>query len=136
MALPLITLSFLASIYGVVILAILIHRMWVAIQPGKPRTTPGQAVGFLFIPFFNFYWIFQAYLGWTKDYNRYVASESIPAPQVSEGFAMTICVLMVCSAIPYVGMVIALVNMVFLGLFLNQVCDALAALATHQQAAA
>lgn len=136
MAFPLLVLSIMATIYAVIVLATLIHRMWVAIQPGRPRTTPGQAVGFLFIPFFNFYWIFQAYWGWAQDYNRYVGSQSIPAPRMNENIALTLSILAVCSVIPYVGIVIGLVNLVFIGLFFSQVCDALSALATHQQAQA
>ena len=135
-AVPLIILAFMASVYSVVILAMLIHRMWTMIQPGHPRTTPGQAVGFLFIPFFNFYWIFQAYYGWAQDYNRYVISNSLPAPRVNEGFALTVSILCVCSIIPYLGILIALVNTVFLGLFLSQACDAIMALATIHDTAA
>ncbi len=52
-------------IYGMVILAILVYKIWVPIQDGDVRTTPGKACGFMFIPFFNFYWIFQAYWGWS-----------------------------------------------------------------------
>jgi hypothetical protein len=38
-----------------------LYRAWKCLQPGGlARTTPGKAIGFLFIPFFNLYWIFQA----------------------------------------------------------------------------
>jgi hypothetical protein len=43
------------SIYTFVIL----WKMWSSIQDGNARTTPGKAIGFLFIPFFNIYWIFK-----------------------------------------------------------------------------
>ena len=68
------------SIIGLVIL----HRAWSHIQEiGLARTTPGKAVGFLFIPFFNLYWVFIAYYGWAEDYNRYIeemgADHIVPA---------------------------------------------------------
>src|SRR5215472_4189380 len=48
------------SLYGGIALLVLIYQMWQSIQDGHARTTPGKAVGFLFIPFFNLYWMFQA----------------------------------------------------------------------------
>jgi len=49
-----------------------LHRAWDHIQElGMARTTPGKAVGYLFIPFYNLYWFFVAYHGWTEDFNRY-----------------------------------------------------------------
>ena len=45
--------------------------MWAAIQDGYARTTPGKAIGFMFIPFFNIYWMFQAIWGYSKDYNNF-----------------------------------------------------------------
>jgi hypothetical protein len=46
--------------------------------------TPGKAVGFLFIPLFNLYWMWQVFYGWAKDYNLYVGRHRISAPVVSE----------------------------------------------------
>jgi hypothetical protein len=48
------------------------HRMWNAINDGKARMTGGKAVGFLFIPFFSLYWIFEVWNGFPTDYNAYV----------------------------------------------------------------
>ncbi len=47
-----------------------LYRAWLIIQPGQPLTTPAKAVGFLFIPFFNFYWFFVAYHKWSQEWNR------------------------------------------------------------------
>ena len=55
----------------VVVTFLVIWRMWSAIQDGHARTTPGKAIGFLFIPFFNVYWIFQVWGGFPADYNKY-----------------------------------------------------------------
>lgn len=63
-----------------------LYRAWSCLALGAPATTPGKAVGMLFIPFFNIYWIFVAIAGLPKDWNRIVASyENIKnAPKLSE----------------------------------------------------
>lgn len=74
---------------------ICVHRAWQCLQPGGlARSTPGKAVGFLFIPLFNYYWIFQAFNGLAKDWNRTVASYSDlkAAPKMSEGVFLTFCI--------------------------------------------
>ncbi|HUV53539.1 MAG TPA: hypothetical protein VMW64_10785, partial [Dehalococcoidia bacterium] len=47
------------SIFVFVVVCVFIHKAWASIQDGHARTGPCKALGFLFIPFFNFYWIFQ-----------------------------------------------------------------------------
>nr|MBN2277261.1 hypothetical protein [candidate division Zixibacteria bacterium] len=123
LAVPFWILAFLTMIYVAVMLFILVHRLWTAIQPGHPRTTPGKAVGFLFIPLFNLYWVFQAYYGWAKDYNRYVQTAGIQSPPVSENLGLTVSILAVAASIPYVGILPALVNLVFMGIFFSQAID-------------
>jgi hypothetical protein len=56
---------------------IVIYRGWRLVQPMRytdPRDarmpTPGTAIGFLFIPFFNLYWNFVAYPGLVEKLNR------------------------------------------------------------------
>jgi hypothetical protein len=56
----------------VVLLYVLLYKAWSAIQDGRARATPARAVGFLFIPFFNLYWTFEAVWGFAKNYNRLV----------------------------------------------------------------
>ena len=48
-------------------LLVLLYKAWKVIPAAHARTTPGRAVGFLFIPCFNLYWIFQAFYGWAQD---------------------------------------------------------------------
>lgn len=43
---------------------IFLYRLWLMVQKsnlGIKKPTPGKAVGFMFIPFFNIYWLFIAY---------------------------------------------------------------------------
>jgi hypothetical protein len=64
----------------VVLQFILLYRLWQIDQDGFASTTPGKAVGFLFIPIFQIYWIFRAYFGLGLDQNRYIARHFDPIP--------------------------------------------------------
>ena len=64
MIIPLVT-------YGVLSL-VQVYRMWNVLNDGKSRMTSGEAVGFLFVPFYNLYWMFQVWSGFPKDYNAFV----------------------------------------------------------------
>ncbi|MBC8149111.1 MAG: DUF4339 domain-containing protein [Verrucomicrobiaceae bacterium] len=74
-------------IFGGIYSYIILFRAWKVIQAGGARTTPGKAVGLLFIPIFNFYWIFVAYYGWATDWTRIRSSYSnlMSAPRASSG---------------------------------------------------
>jgi len=128
--------AYIPLIYGAVVAAVLIYKIWVAIQGPTARTTPGKAVGFLFIPFFNFYWIFQAFWGWTKDYNALVAQKGVSAPRAPEGLALTMCILTLVGIIPFVGYVTALVNIVLTIVFYNAAINGANALAAAPAAPA
>lgn len=78
-------LMFIAAIlHSSITWLVLLYKSWAAIQDGHARTTPARAVGFLFIPFFNFYWAFQAYWGLSKDYNGYLKRHSVRAGKLPE----------------------------------------------------
>ncbi len=49
-----------------------LYKCWMAIQDGNARTTPGKAVGLLFVPFYALFWASQAYPGFASDYNRLI----------------------------------------------------------------
>lgn len=87
---------------GIVIGLIQIYRFWSLIQDGKARTSPAQAVGFLFIPFFNIYWNYVAHVGLAKDMNSYCQDRNIPGAKVSEGLAMTWFVFYLCVTISFI----------------------------------
>jgi hypothetical protein len=71
-------------LYYLIILLLLVHRMWRALPAATARTTPGKAVGFLFIPLFNLYWIFQVFWGFARDYNRTVAARGLAVPRLPQ----------------------------------------------------
>jgi hypothetical protein len=51
---------------------ILVYKLWNVIQDGYASTTPGKAIGFLFIPYFSIYWIIRVYYGLAQDLNEYI----------------------------------------------------------------
>ena len=73
-----------AVIASVVLWAILLYKLWSVIQDGEARTTPGKGVGFMFIPFFNYYWIFIALPGWATQHNKFVQRHGLQVPPVGQ----------------------------------------------------
>lgn len=116
-------------VYGIVILALLVYKMWKCIQAGSVRTTPGKAVGFLFIPLFNFYWIFQSYWGWTKDFNKYVSDKNLNSPNMPEGVALALCITTLCAMIPFLGILATIASIVLMIIFLNKAINGINSLA-------
>ena len=116
------------AIYGIVVSLVLLYKAWEAIRDGKQRTTPGKAVGFLFIPFYNLYWIFQAYAGYAKDYNLYLARYNLDAKRLTEGLFLAGSILAVVSAtagsiVPYIGALSGIGSIVINALIINELCN-------------
>ena len=122
-------------IYALVMECVLLYKAWKVIQDGHARTSPGKAVGFLFIPFFNLYWIFQAYWGFARDYNAYVlrhhdvSQGGISIPAVSANLFLSYCILSLVSGflswIPVLGAIIEIAYFVLFILVINQQCNAI-----------
>jgi hypothetical protein len=119
-------ISIFAAVYGYLIL----YRSWHVLQPGGARTTPGQAVGFMFIPVFNIYWIFNAYVGWSTDWNR--IRRSYPnlqsAPTASGGMCIAAFVCMFTLILSPVGIILFLI-------YKKQMCDTINFFAANQAGA-
>jgi len=120
-------------IFVTVIIMVLYYRMWAAIQDGHARTTPGKAVGFMFIPFFHLYWVFQAIWGYSVDYNAYIERHSINAPPLPAGLFLTFCILSLAGAIPYIGTIVAFANIVIFIIMVVKICDAVNILPAEPQ---
>jgi MFS family permease len=105
-------LSILLLIYGAVISCILLYKSWQLIQDGQARTTPGKAVGFSFIPYFNYYWVFVAYWGFARDYNKYIERYNLNIPALNESLFLAVCIVTVCAAIPYLGFLAMLASLI------------------------
>lgn len=98
-ALGLAVLLFIATLYLCPLVAAIIgyvhlYRAWQILQPGGPRTSPGSAVGLMFIPFFNLYWVFVAYHGLAHDWNHLMGrwSDTKGVPRFSNGIFLTYCI--------------------------------------------
>lgn len=109
-------------------LAVMIYRMWSAIQDGSTRVSPGKALGFLFIPFFNLYWIFRVLPGFATEYNGYVGRRNLSVPSLGRGPMMTYCVLALTGWIPAVGTLLVLINGAIAVMMSARIADAVNAL--------
>ena len=108
----------------VVITLRLLYKMWAAIQDGQPRTTPGKAIGFLFIPFFSVYWIIQVWGGFPTDYNSYVESHRPDLCRLNSGIYVAYPVLILLSVIPLLNIFTVLVSLFVFFAIIAGTCDA------------
>ena len=129
-------LAIALMITGSVFLLVLYYKMWAAIQDGYARTTPGKAIGFLFIPLFNIYWTFQVIWGYSKDYNEYLRRHAIAAKPLSEGLFLWACIVPFLGVIPVVGWFANIAALVMYIMVMNSACDGINALAYAQPQAA
>jgi len=116
-----------------VLTLILLYKMWSAIQDGNARTTPGKAIGFLFIPGFSLYWIFQVWGGFPTDYNGYLERHRLRLPQVRAGLYVAYPVLLVLSVVPVLNILTALAGVFVLIALAGKTCDAVNQLAEASQ---
>lgn len=114
-------IAFPLAIAGQVFKLMFVYKAWNQIQDGRARTSGGKAVGFIFIPFYNLYWIFVAFVGLTEDINRYMNQREIHGPRCSPGLAITSCIFLLLTIIPYLGLVFIILGGPFWLLTLNGV---------------
>jgi hypothetical protein len=116
---------------------IFVYRAWYILQPGGARTSPGKAVGFMFIPLFNIYWMFVSFHGWAQDWNRIRNSHSnlTSIPPVSEGLFLAGPICIVVSIVPLIGVLASLVYMVIFFVMLFNICKVVNAMADASQQA-
>lgn len=119
----------------VVIGAINLYRAWAAIQGlSGVSSTPGMAVGLMFVPFFNLYWGFIAFGKWAKDYNSFVRTHDLSAaPPASEGLFLTYPILAVCGLIPFIGVFATIPQMIIGLICMAQLCNAANFLKAHSE---
>jgi len=116
----------------IIIWAFLIYKMWAAIQDGQAHASPGQAVGFIFIPFYNLYWIFVAYWGFAKDYNAYLKRYNLNLPALPEALFLWYAILsvagVVLSFIPGINILHRIATFIVLIIMTVKICDGVNAL--------
>jgi GYF domain 2 len=117
-----VSLGALSFIAAIAFFAVLLYKMWKVIQDGHARTTPDKAVGFLFIPFFNLYWAFVAIRGLAVDLDSYVRRHraGMDTERAPTTLALVSCIMLACSAVPYVGLLFIVPMGVVLSLVLTR----------------
>ncbi len=122
----------ISLLVGIVVYLVYLYRAWGLLQDGTPRTKPGQAVGYLFIPVFNLFWSFQCLWGWAVDYNSYVRERNLTAPAMPEKlFFMTSVMTLLSlflSSVSFLGPLVVTVNMVLNVLTVTHLCSGMNAL--------
>lgn len=125
-----------ALIVTTVFWCILLYRHWALLQGHGARTTPGEAIGFGFIPLFGFYWWFVAYAGLATDSNRYLKELGITSVRMSFGLAVTDCILsiLLCTIglFPVVGAVLTFPSMIVGFVLALQQRDCVLAILEHR----
>lgn len=115
--------AIMAAIYSMTI----IYKLWdIILQEAKihklemPVQSPGQAVGFLFIPLFNFYWIFIA-IGKLPGSLNEIAKRRGSKYIAPDGLGLIISIFSVSVIIPYLGIILGLLSgYVLLPILFNQ----------------
>jgi hypothetical protein len=83
------TIVFLAgSLVEAGLLFAFTYHLWKRINDGQNPITPGQALGLLFVPFFNYFWIFRVWAGYATALNSFRSRHGLPG-RVSKGIAVT-----------------------------------------------
>jgi hypothetical protein len=124
----LVILGAILLIVAVIYLIVMVYRVWQFTIHQSQRyqlkpsiESPGKAVGFLFIPFFNLYWMFIVYGKLPKDINAICVARG-EAASIPDGLGIAVAVLSVMSLIPFVGYVTGIIaNAIFLPVLLSQV---------------
>lgn len=104
-------IGLILALVFMVLYLMMIHRAWSIIPEVYRRTTPGKAVGFMFIPLFSLYWMYQAILGLAQDYNKWQASTG-GRERMPEGLYLTHCILTSAQVIPFLGLLAVLANII------------------------
>lgn len=128
-----IVLAILAGIVGVPCLCIglglflmVIYRAWAVVQDGQARTAPGPAVGLLFVPVFNLFWVFVALAGLVKDLNQFARRHGLAAPPASEALGFAVSLYHLLGFFPFLGQAAFLLNLFVFPFFARSISHAAA----------
>jgi len=88
------------NMFGAVVLSVaasnilflrMLYKAWSGLPALERRIAPGEAVGKLFIPFYNLYWTWKAVPGFAVNYNQYIKKKSLPNRPQSVGLYIFFC---------------------------------------------
>jgi len=100
-------------------------RMWDAIRDADTGITAGRAVGFMFIPVFNLYWIFRVWGSFPTEYKSHIKRRRINAPRIFGGVFLAYPVLLLLT--PFLFIPALVLPFVFI-MVISETCDAVNAL--------
>jgi hypothetical protein len=83
-------------VLAIIYYCIFMYKIWSAINDGTTSPTPGKAVGFLFIPYFNLGWIFIAISKYPYEYNRYIARHNLGIAPMKKGVHIALPIVDLC----------------------------------------
>ena len=93
-AFVLISLPFM--VLGLVFISMLHYKCWASLPEHFRFTTPGKAVGYLFIPFYNFYWAFITWPKLSEGLSNWQKSRGVSVHPDTQSFALAYAILFVC----------------------------------------
>jgi hypothetical protein len=113
---------------GIVAMTFLVYQMWAAMQDAPGAIPPGKAVGFLFIPLFNIYWVFRAIWGWPAVYNAWRVQQGLDLPAVPSAPFLVLILAGMATAIPVIGPAVGVGSALLFIYLVNRICRAINAL--------
>ncbi|MBP8017108.1 zinc-ribbon domain-containing protein [Candidatus Gracilibacteria bacterium] len=99
-------LNFFGYIFGIIMGIVglcYLYRIWLLIQDKNVTMTPGIAIGYLFIPFFNFYWVFKCCWGLSIDYNKFIKKYNLNLKKMPELLFLVESIVFVLLIFPILG---------------------------------
>jgi len=114
-------LSLLTLIPAYIVWAFLHHNCWKTLPERYRATTPARAVGFMFIPFFNFYWAFVSFPKLARGFNSWRANlPGLPVRNM-QTLGLWKAILFVCFCtiawIPLVGGIVCVADLIVFALY-------------------
>ena len=92
--------TFIVPIFVIYVIGLVFHyKAWQAIQDGYATTSAAKAVGYLFIPMYNLYWLFRSLYGFANDYNDYIKRREIKTKKLPVLLYFYQCVLIIIFSI-------------------------------------
>jgi len=76
----LLILLFVFIVMGIVLHFHTLIKLWSAINDGEASTTPGKAIGFLFVPIINIIWIGLVWINFPDAYDKFVKRHGLDLP--------------------------------------------------------
>lgn len=84
-----------ATVAAVVAWAVLHYQCWHALPIQFRTTSPGKAVGFLFIPFYNLYWAFVTWPQLSRGYRQWQSERQLELPNIIPGLEFVLAMVFV-----------------------------------------